>query len=128
MGAVQFSMKTERRPREGISCPADHRRNELAPVCMKQEACQVVFLPESGTERKDDVKDARALFTEWKRIATQKLVIPNFEDKKTRADRPRCSCAAETGRRAVFSVETPGFAGDPLYVVVWKLALMFCLL
>ena len=73
MGAVQFSMKTERRPREGISCPADHRRNELAPVCMKQEACQTVFRPDPGTGMKEDVKNARALFTEWKRLASQKV-------------------------------------------------------
>ena len=96
MGAVQDSVKAERRPREGISRPADHRRNELAPVCMKQEACQVVFLPESGTEMKDDVKDARALFTEWKGVVALKLATTNFEVKKTRADRSRCSGAADS--------------------------------
>ena len=63
---------------------------------MEQEACQVVFRPDSGAEMKDDVKDARALFTEWKRLATPKLVIPNFADKKTRADRSHRSGAAET--------------------------------
>ena len=45
---------------------------------------------------KDDVKDARALFTEWKRVAALKLATPKFTDKKTRADRPRCSNAAAT--------------------------------
>ena len=96
MGAVQFSVKAERRPREGISCPADHRRNELAPGCVKQEACQVVFSTESGPERKDDVKDARALFTEWKRVAALKLATPKFANKKTRADGSRPSGAPAT--------------------------------
>jgi len=58
---------------------------------MKQEACQIVFRPESTAGMKDDVKDARALFTEWKRVAAQKLATPNSTDKKTRADGSRCS-------------------------------------
>ena len=45
---------------------------------------------------KDDVKDARALFTEWKRVATLKLATPKFSDKKTRADGSRRSGAAAT--------------------------------
>ena len=96
MGAVQYSVKAERSPREGISCPADHRRNELTSLCMEQEACQTVFRPESAAGMKDDVKDTRALFTEWKRLAVQKLATPNFEDKKTRADGSRCSSAADS--------------------------------
>ena len=69
MGAVQFSVKAVRRPREGISRPADHRGNELTSPCIEQEACQIVFRPESAVEMKDDVKDAREFFTEWKRLA-----------------------------------------------------------
>ena len=63
---------------------------------MEQEACQVVSRPETEAGMKKDVKNARALFTEWKRVAALKLVAPNFIGKKTRADRSRRSGAAVT--------------------------------
>ena len=128
MGAVQFSVKAVRRPREGISRPADHRGNELTSPGMEQEACQIVFRPESAGEMKDDVKDARALFTEWKCVATPKLAKPNFVDKKTRADWPRRSSAVSTWTGTVSAGETPGFSGDPLNLIVLRLSFMFCLL
>ena len=77
---------------------------------------------------KDDVKDARALFTEWKRVAASKLATPNFADKKTRSDRPFRSGAVATWQGIVSAGETPGFSGDPLFNIVLRLSLMFCLL